>query len=626
MRSNVCLAFLVASAAALSGCGGGSVFGEAPAEVPPVDPTQPARIDLFATSPTLSSDGSSASKGVTITALVRDGNNASISGTQVIFAVNNNGLVNPALTETDADGVAETVLTTGNDPTNRTLTVTATAGNIVASININVVGTTISVTGPTSTQFSSPTSGYSVLLVDASGKGIPGATVTITSAVGNTISASTTTTNASGVVNFSYTATTNSASDTITASALGISSTLRVTISLDAFTITAPAANAEVPLNSPTDVTAAWTRGTTNVAGNVTFSTTRGKFVTTACTEAGSASTTVATSGGVATARICSADAGFASIVANGDDGAGATPTASRDIEFVATTPATIAVQASPSRIAVNQNSEITAIVRDPNGNLVKGQQVTFLIEQDPTGGRIVGSPATTNSQGVAKVTYGATATPSADNGVVIRATVVSNTSINEAVSITVGGQAARITLGTGNEIIDASITLYKLPYTVLVTDNAGNAVSGATVSLKVVPVYYQKGAYGTDPSTPGSTELVPLYTVSAPGCANEDVDFDGFLDAGEDLNANGSLDPGNIASVPASITVGADGTGTFDVTYFKDRGNWVQVRLTASTTVSGNQANTSQQFTLPIAEADADNPPGAVSPYGTASSCADPN
>jgi hypothetical protein len=65
-------------------------------------------------------------------------------------------------------------------------------------------------------------------------------------------------------------------------------------------------------------------------------------------------------------------------------------------------------------------------------------------------------------------------------------------------------------------------------------------------------------------------------------------------------------------------------------VTYPKDHAYYVQVELIATTAVTGTQSTTASTFWLPYAAADFDQqgitPPGPVSPYGTASSCANPN
>ena len=77
--------------------------------------------------------------------------------------------------------------------------------------------------------------------------------------------------------------------------------------------------------------------------------------------------------------NIASTNAGPASITAAADT-AGGEPSSQIDIEFVAVEAASLILQASPTSLGVNQGdsedqqSIITAIVRDTNNNLVKNQ------------------------------------------------------------------------------------------------------------------------------------------------------------------------------------------------------------------------------------------------------------
>ena len=99
-------------------------------------------------------------------------------------------------------------------------------------------------------------------------------------------------------------------------------------------------------------------------------------------------------------------------------------------------------------------------------------------------------------------------------------------------------------------------------------------------------------------------------------------------LDPGEDFNHNGRLDPGNVATVPVSVTTGAQepGFAFFDVEYARDR-TWVEVALEARTVVAGSEGSAQAIFFLPGVASDFSNclvtPPGAISPYGIATTCA---
>ncbi len=62
--------------------------------------------------------------------------------------------------------------------------------------------------------------------------------------------------------------------------------------------------------------------------------------------------------------------------------------TAQLQVNFVATVPSQIDVQASPDTVETSGQSTITAIVRDAQDNLVEGQTVDFQLT-DKTGGSI---------------------------------------------------------------------------------------------------------------------------------------------------------------------------------------------------------------------------------------------
>jgi hypothetical protein len=123
---------------------------------------------------------------------------------------------------------------------------------------------------------------------------------------------------------------------------------------------------------------------------------------------------------------------------------------------------------------------------------------------------------------------------------------------------------------------------------------------------------------------------LTSTFTVfvnnGALSCANEDTNRNGILDAGEDFNGNGTLEPGTPATVTATVTTDASGNGAFDVVYPKDYANWLQVKITGTIQVAGTESTKAIRFLLPMSDADASNPPGTTSPYGTANACTNPN
>ena len=621
MGSQHFLRVVVAACVALtvSACGGGGNSGDA--TILPVnggDPVPPGgqtvtSLNLLASTPQLSSNAQAPANGVTLTAIARDAGQNVVPGATVAFSTTDSALIAaPIPATTDANGQVQAVLTTGGDPQNRTVTVSATSGAVTSTVTIGVVGTVLTISGPDSGQINAPVQ-FTALLVDSGGVGIAGRTVSVSSNAGNTLSAGSLTTDSAGTVTFTLTPTV--ANSFVEVSALGQTARQTVAVSTDQFRITTPVANTAIPLAQMRSVSVQWLQGSGGTpvpnGTRVNFAATRGTLTPTSAT----------TTNGVATVMISSAQAGESVITASSPSLT--MPRASVTVQFVATVAATVDVQADPAVIATNGLSNVSAIVRDPSNNLVANRQVEFALT-DTSGGTISSSTATTNNLGIARITYNASSITTAADGVRIDATARNGDGsfATNLVRLTVGARALRIILGTGNEILEPNETVYDLPYSAIVTDAAGNPAPDASFNLSAFPLRYFKGRYVVDAVT---GEIFPQYSVPG-GCPNEDLNRNGILDAGEDANNNGRLEPGNVATVPRSPALSPDGTVQFNLRYPQDRGNWITLELRARAAVSGTEATEIASFRLPISEDDADNPPGPVSPYGVAASCSDPN
>jgi hypothetical protein len=619
-------------------------------------------IALTTSLPQIPSDDS---KTATITALLRDANNNVIPGVVVSF-VSTSGVLQVTQAMTDATGAALATLSPGLDTpgkTNRTITVTATAGAATASIAVSVVGTTLSVKGsPTLVLNSSGT--YTVAIADASNAGIANVPVTLKSALGNTLSSTSVTTDATGQKAFTVTAT-KSGTDTITATALGIASTQTIAVSAQNFAFTTPSssvASTNVDLTTTAKpvnqtLTVVWTiDGVPQTNKAITFAATRGTL---------SSSMATTDSTGSATVTISSTVAGPATVTASATG-----VTTQTALEFIATDPSVIDLQASPATISTLGQSTIAAVVRDASNNLVEGQTVTFQTVGDVTGGSLSVASAITDVNGRAQTVYTASSTPSATNGVVVQATVL-GTNVSTTTDLTVGGLAVGLSLGKGSTLTELpagcnekGCTEFSVPFVVLATDSAGHPVGNVAVTLTIHALDYIKGQY-QEATTPYSHDY-PAYGAY---CNNEDdsqtvsnnpatnasfANFNGILDPGEDGcgivngvaypsspvvapytcnptgNLNGKLDPGATAvASPGNVTTDATGSVNFNVIYPESIATWVDVELIATATVSGTETSASVIFNLPIL---ADylkgpgDPPGQPSPYGIATSCTDPN
>ena len=391
------------------------------------------------------------------------------------------------------------------------------------------------------------------------------------------------------------------------------------------------------PIGASQTVTVQYKVSGAGVAGlPVNFSTTRGTFV---------ASGTVTDANGQATAVVSSTTAGSAVVVAQ-IAGVGSV---SLPIQFVATNPASIIVQANPGSVSPNltgttNQSTIEAFVRDANGNAVANRQVNFTALQDLSNGSLSPGIATTDSNGRASVQFIAGATSTQSNGVVIQAEVAS-TAIKGTTAMTVNGKSLFITIGFGNTISNVDESTYSKPFTVYVTDANGVAVGNQVVNLSVLPIEYYKGflifvdpawsysrfiAAVIDDPTTASDETTPGQVASPTAvCSNEDLNSDGILDNGEDTNRNGVLTPGNIAlAAPGSVTTDANGRASFALQYVEQFAPWATVRITARTSVSGTESRNSILYGLNGLADDFTKitvpPAGRVSPFGTSSSCTD--
>ncbi|WP_158222352.1 Ig-like domain-containing protein [Tamilnaduibacter salinus] len=551
-----------------------------------------------------------------ITARVTSDSGVLMEGVDVSFSVpSGNGTLQVTQATTDASGTATASLSSFGNAKNRTISVRASAGGMSETVDIDVSGTSIALSGPTSVA-NGDTAEFTARLADADNNGVPGVTITITSQQ-NAPSASSLTTNQSGEVDFSLTAN-SSGPDQVKVTAYGgsnqVTAEKTLNISPDSFTLTAPTQGQDIPISTNTTAEVSWEQNGSPISdgSTVNFSTTRGSITPSQQT----------TSGGSATATLTASKAGPAIITATTGSGL----TTQTEIEFVATTPDAISLNASPVKIGRGEQSQITATVTDPNDNPVKDQQVNFNLTSDSTGGTVT-STSTTDSQGRATATFTAGNGISGDDGVVLEASVAGG--ISNTIPLTVGQQALRITLGTGNEIQEPDSVSYRKEWIAIVTDSSGAPVEGAQLELSVLPTLYRKGQWklNTDDN------WQPDVSTTDP-CPVEDANYDGKIQPGEDINGNETLEPSNEVTTSATdITTGTDGSANFELLYPQSQCSWITAKLSVKASVAGSERTESTEFQLSCLASDLQDPDvdpptegdGLASPYGTAGSCADP-
>jgi hypothetical protein len=594
-----------------------------------------ATIGLFTSTPTLGSDGVERAD---ITAIVQDSGGRVVAGALVSISADT-GDIAQSDPQTDPNGRVEATLGTAGNPTNRVITVTASAGFAEETVTVEVKGTRIELSGPVNVVANQQVQ-YVARLLDSGDNGVPGEAVEFVSTAGNTLSAASVVTDSTGEARVNLTGT-QFGPDTLTATSLGEVANIDLDVSQDAFTFVAPATDTEIPLTVNTGVTVEWlVDGAPQTGQTVNIFTTRGTL---------SANSVVLDGNGRGTVQISSTSSGQALLTAVNSGGT----QISRSVEFVATTPASLDLQASQFIVAPGEQSTVRATVRDASGNLVKNQLINFLL-RDETGGQLSSGGDITNSNGQAETTYTAGNAAGASGAAVVTAEVVSNPAVNDSVELTVAGQEVFISLGTGNEIFEPDTTTYEQPWTVFVTDVEGRGVPGASVDVSVLSLRFIKGQYvaGTDlwQPTPSAT------------CFDEDTKFcsdfqepngdsrcrNGRLDPGEDDplvvnpdgpgqgavpigNGSGQIEAGNVASLSAgTLTTDSAGRADFRLIYQQVYGNWVEVRLRVKTAVAGTEFSKTQDFTLPVTVDDLEldaAPPGlgegsVASPWGTKPGC----
>jgi Bacterial Ig-like domain (group 1) len=607
---------------ALASCGGsgaGQYNGPASATTPDgttgADPAaKVGRVTLFADSTVLATSGK---KPIIISAVVLSPENLALSGKKVSFSVTDASIPAGVLlqvdkTETDQSGIATAKLSLIGDLTERDVKITAIYADAVpGELVVRIAGNTIIASGPAQLPLNGDPLQYSLLVKDSAGVALPGRTVTIASKSGNTVSPTTAKTDAGGQVLFSAKGVV-AGDDTFTATALGVSATKAVKVSGESLAVTVSAPILQIGQDGTVNVTYASTSG---AGSTVTLATTAGKIRPAgAPASAGSAAATATLVNGAASFLINSPTASPATVSAlvNGS-------VSTAQLNFVSITPATISVQPSPAIIGPNlgdlknQRSQLVASVRDAQNNPVAGKTVSFTAVENPSGGTIEPSVATTDFSGSAVVSYisGPITTPS--NGIKVIATVTDSTSSisSSPTYLSVSQQGLFVRLGTDNKL-EAVGASFKKVYNVVVTDSTGNAVPNALVQAKLTPAAYRLGEW----------KVVGLRWEPFPTATfiSEDTNNDGQCTAAKDANSDGVLTPGNIASVGNNIKTDQNGVAAIEVVYPQSFAYWVDVQLEATAAVGGSEGRSSVVFPLPQSSAAIlnvnEDPPGRYSPF----------
>lgn len=579
---------------------------------------EPASLELYANSIQLASSGSDE---VELIALVKNEQSVLMEGVEVSFSAASGDGVELQLTqpETAADGTARAILTSQNDASNRTVTITAGAGSLTQTVEITIAGTEVTINGASSVILNDSVD-YTIRVQDSDGTSILNQDVVL-SAVNGTLSSTTVNTGANGQATVSYTAST-SGEDTITAAALNAETSFTVQVQQDEFNfVNLP--TEEVPLGQTQTITVQWRQDNTPVVGqNVTFSASRGVI-------AGNA-TVVTDAEGQASIDISANNAGISSITASASDGSGnVLVSALTQIEFIATTPHTLIADASPDIIGPDgQTSTISAVVRDVDGNLVKNSVVNFSVS-DVSTGFVSPSQATTDSKGIATTVF-TSGSVSTQDAVVVTAFVADDPAIDDEVVLTVGARAFDISLGTGNELEEATSTSYLKRFGVFVSDSAGQPVSGVNLTASVAPVKYVNGGEYRTGFWVFDDDASQWLAIVNQNCETEDVNDNGILDTtprDEDTNEDGMLTPGLIGTIAfangAAVT-DENGYAELEYRYPRSYAIWYDAVISVFGQSTGSEASAKMRYTLSISADDVTDegasPP--ANPFGVTDQC----
>jgi Invasin, domain 3 len=316
-------------------------------------------------------------------------------------------------------------------------------------------------------------------------------------------------------------------------------------------------------------------------------------------------------------------------------------------------------VSANPSVVAVNKtdtsnSTAVRALFVGANNARIPNVRVRFEL---PDPNRVGGTLDSTtnivysNESGFAETFYRPGAVPSPTNGVTVRACWGYNDAelaggacprVAEA-QLTVVSDALRVTIGT-DELVGLSTGTYTKDFAVVVVDAAGRAKADVEITPSVDLIGFYKGYYVFDTaqdqwvqivttqdgpySWTGSSWLDDGDPTTLGVCPNEDANRNGVRETGEDLNGNAELDPAGVTITNLnSSRTDANGKAIVRMEYIRDRGTWIDFRITITATVAGSEGKAVYtgtlygQGNLPVPGSAVSNenvfPAFGISPYG---------
>ena len=580
-----------------------------------------------------------------ITASVLNASNVVVTGATVVF-VADGGVLSAGTGVTDESGIASVKLSGGSiDRSNRTITVTASAGGRSAQLQIQVSGSKVTLqTIVTSiTTDGLITSTMTATAFDGDNQPIYGVPLTFYAATLDTgmatVTPAATTTDLNGIITAKITGTVSGRVG-VTVSGQGATASQIYTVAgaSQAFSITSPAKNPVPSLSTGTNMA---------IIVQAPAPITSVTLVTTLGTWTNSSSTIVVTPvvAGTVSATLNSAVAGIASVQAYDTNSPGTSDTLKIGISAPADAASTISLQSnisvvSPTVGSTSNVATLTATVRSAQNQPVGGAVVAFTMSnQTSSGENLLPVVAVTDTVGRASTTFTSGSLPSGQSGVRLTATVVkAGPVISNFVDIVVGGTPGSVVVGYSTTVAATSNNAgYILPMSVLVADSNGNAISNTVVSLSAWPSNFSTGYWFYLP-TPYK-RCIPIITGTFP---NEDANENLILDAGEDSNYtssdswnaslwtytvsppvvrnyffDGIATPPNSAAgnLPSTVTTDVNGVANFELNYLKSSSGFITTRVRASVQAQGTETVGEIRFPLPASVKDTTNVDTCIMP-----------
>ncbi len=493
---------------------------------------------------------------LSVTAL--DINNNPVSGVALKVAVDS-GIYTPGVAVTDSSGVANGAITIGGNKVNRSIKVIPTINNVAKTITLVVTGTQISIASIPATPAVGTGATVTIKVTDAINVGIPNAEVDITGTLG--------------------------VSQRVTTDANGNAIALLGAVPVTAGTYSIEAASMGV--NNLKDV---------QVIG-----------------------------------------AGGVSI----PNAVGIISSANLSI-----TPNNLAPNATGQ---TTRRSQLRAIFQNASNQPIQNIRARFEIVPPGLGSgeqiSTAGSTVYSDVSGIAISDYISGTRSSPTNGVVLRvcygstdAEIAGSACPNsKTATMTVASQPLSVSIGDNNKLAvgNGGLTYIK-QFDIAVNDAVGVAVSDAIISASIDITHYGKGLFATALGTgsyqitgitapklnePGITATaLPSFVTGRVWCPNEDVNRNGFLDAGEDINGTGILEARKsdvVLSFSTSNSTNASGRLLLQVEYSQDKATWIAYTVRVTTSVAGSEGTTEKAYVTNFLEVDLVNGSFLIAPYG---------